>query len=114
VYNAPGLEGLYFTPEAVAGVLSGTITSWEDPAIADAQFRLHPHRPTAHRADDDGRAAGKRPGVDDLAQPGGTAAWPTGPSEVLEGGQRFASASRDAHRDGLFPGRSPSPRSPRP
>ena len=33
-YNVPGLEGLYFTPEAVAGVLNGTVTSFEDPLIA--------------------------------------------------------------------------------
>ncbi len=35
-YNAPGLEGLYFTPEAVAGILNGTVTTFEDPLIADA------------------------------------------------------------------------------
>lgn len=35
-YNVPGLEGLVFTPEAVAGLLSGTITSFEDPLIAEA------------------------------------------------------------------------------
>jgi ABC-type phosphate transport system substrate-binding protein len=34
-YNVPGLEGLYLTPEAVAGILSGTVTSWEDPLIAE-------------------------------------------------------------------------------
>lgn len=35
-YNVPGLEGLVMTPEAVAGILSGTVTSFEDPLIADA------------------------------------------------------------------------------
>ncbi len=34
-YNVPGLEGLYLSPEAVAGILSGTVTSWEDPLIAE-------------------------------------------------------------------------------
>jgi len=34
-YNVIGLEGLVFTPEAVAGVLSGSVTSWEDPLIAN-------------------------------------------------------------------------------
>lgn len=34
-YNVPGLEGIFLTPEAVAGILSGTITSWEDPLIAE-------------------------------------------------------------------------------
>ncbi len=35
-YNVPGLEGLVMTPEAVAGILSGTVTSFEDPLIAGA------------------------------------------------------------------------------
>ena len=35
-YNVPGLEGLVMTPEAVAGILNGTVTSWEDPLLADA------------------------------------------------------------------------------
>jgi ABC-type phosphate transport system substrate-binding protein len=35
-YNVVGLEGLVFTPEAVAGILNGTLLSWEDPLIADA------------------------------------------------------------------------------
>ncbi len=34
-YNVVGLEGLVFTPETVAGILNGTVTSWEDPLIAD-------------------------------------------------------------------------------
>lgn len=32
-FNIIGLEGLVLTPDAIAGILSGTITSWEDPAI---------------------------------------------------------------------------------
>ena len=35
-YNVPGLEGLVMTPEAVGGILSGTVTSWEDPILAEA------------------------------------------------------------------------------
>lgn len=34
-FNVIGLEGLLFTPEAIAGVLNGTVTSFEDPLIAD-------------------------------------------------------------------------------
>lgn len=34
-YNVVGLEGVVFTPTAVAGILNGTITSWEDPLITD-------------------------------------------------------------------------------
>lgn len=35
-YNIIGLEGLLMTPEIVAGILSGSITTWDDPAIAAA------------------------------------------------------------------------------
>lgn len=35
-YNVIGLEGLVMTPQAIAGILNGTVTSWEDPLIADA------------------------------------------------------------------------------
>ncbi len=35
-YNVVGLEGLVMSPEIVAGILSGTITAWDDPAIAEA------------------------------------------------------------------------------
>jgi phosphate transport system substrate-binding protein len=34
-FNVIGLEGLLFTPEAVAGVLNGTVTSFEDPLIVE-------------------------------------------------------------------------------
>jgi ABC-type phosphate transport system substrate-binding protein len=35
-YNIIGLEGLVLPPKVIAGILSGTLTSWEDPAIAAA------------------------------------------------------------------------------
>jgi phosphate transport system substrate-binding protein len=36
-YNIPGVQGdLNFTPEALAGIYLGKITSWNDPAIASA------------------------------------------------------------------------------
>ena len=38
IYNLPGVdaEHINFTPEALAGVFAGEITTWNDPAIADA------------------------------------------------------------------------------
>lgn len=36
IFNVIGLEGLYLTPQAVAGILTGSVTSFEDPLIADA------------------------------------------------------------------------------
>jgi ABC-type phosphate transport system substrate-binding protein len=35
-YNIIGLEGLVLPPAVIAGILDGKITSWEDPAIAEA------------------------------------------------------------------------------
>ena len=35
-YNVPGLEGVVLSPEAVAGILNGTVTGWEDPLITEA------------------------------------------------------------------------------
>ena len=35
-YQIPGLEGLVLPPDVIAGILTGSITSWEDPAIAQA------------------------------------------------------------------------------
>ena len=34
-FNIIGLEGLVLTPQAIAGILNGTVTSWEDPLITD-------------------------------------------------------------------------------
>ncbi|MFM8349785.1 MAG: hypothetical protein ACKN9D_01820, partial [Actinomycetales bacterium] len=35
-YNVIGVEGLVITPEAMAGILDGTLTSFEDPLITEA------------------------------------------------------------------------------
>ena len=35
-YNLPGLQDLNFTPEVLAGIYLGKISSWNDPAIAAA------------------------------------------------------------------------------
>ncbi len=34
--NVVGLEGVVMTPKALAGILNGTVTSWTDPLITDA------------------------------------------------------------------------------
>jgi len=34
--NVVGLEGVVLTPKALAGILDGTVTSWTDPLITDA------------------------------------------------------------------------------
>jgi len=35
-FNIVGLEGLVLTPEVVAGILQGAISSWQDPSILEA------------------------------------------------------------------------------
>ncbi|CAB4667064.1 unannotated protein [freshwater metagenome] len=33
-FNEPGLEGIQLTPQAIAGILNGTVKTWDDPLIA--------------------------------------------------------------------------------
>ena len=39
-FNEPGLEGIQFTPQAVAGILNGTIKTWNDPLVASSNEGL--------------------------------------------------------------------------
>ncbi len=32
-FNVPGLEGIQLTPQAIAGILNGTVKTWDDPLI---------------------------------------------------------------------------------
>ena len=58
MYNIPGVSAeLKFTPEAVAGIFLGTITKWNDPAIAGANsgVNLPPNDiVVVHRSDGSG------------------------------------------------------------
>jgi phosphate transport system substrate-binding protein len=57
IYNLEGVDQLNLTPETVAGIFSGSITNWNDPAIAadnpDADLPDLAITPV-HRADDSG------------------------------------------------------------
>lgn len=56
-YNLPGVAALNLTPAAVAGIFAGTITNWNDPAIADANPGVAlPDRAInpVHRSDESG------------------------------------------------------------
>jgi phosphate transport system substrate-binding protein len=57
-YNVPGVSGdVKFTPEALAGIFLGKITSWRDKAITDANPEVKfPDEPivVAHRSDGSG------------------------------------------------------------
>jgi phosphate transport system substrate-binding protein len=58
IYNVPGVAtGLKFTPDALAGIFLGTITRWNDPAIAKVNpgVKLPPTDiVVAHRSDGSG------------------------------------------------------------
>jgi phosphate transport system substrate-binding protein len=57
-YNVPGIKGeVKFTPQALAGIFLGKITSWNDKAITDANPGVNlPNQPivVVHRSDGSG------------------------------------------------------------
>lgn len=57
-YNVPGVSGdLKFTPDALAGIFLGKITSWNDPALVKANPGVNlPNQPiiVVHRSDGSG------------------------------------------------------------
>ena len=57
-YNVPGVTGeIKFTPQALAGIFLGKITSWNDPALAKDNASLNlPNQPivVVHRSDGSG------------------------------------------------------------
>ncbi|GAA4418797.1 phosphate ABC transporter substrate-binding protein PstS [Georgenia halophila] len=82
-YNLPdvGVENLNLTPETLAGIFNGDITSWDDPAIAednpDATLPSSDIVPV-NRSDDSGTTENF---TDYLAKAAGDA-WPHEPSET--------------------------------
>lgn len=81
VFNLPGIDALNLSPQTITGIFEGTITSWNDPAIA-AENEGVSLPDTAivpvHRSDDSGTTANF---TDYLSQAGGWSAeaddtWP--------------------------------------
>jgi phosphate transport system substrate-binding protein len=99
VYNLEGVDELNLTPATIAGIFSGTITTWNDPAIAadnpGAQLPRTPITPV-HRADKSGttknftdylaKAAG------DVWTAGAVEEWPTPGGEAANGTSGVISA----------------------
>lgn len=87
-YSIVGLDGLYLTPDAVAGLLDGSITAWDDPRIADANpdFDLSGLPPvTLMRLDAPSGSVQAMTAW--LTQQG---AWSGGETATLEAGEPFA------------------------
>jgi phosphate transport system substrate-binding protein len=57
IYNVEGVDDLQLSPEALAGIFAGSITTWDDPAIAetnpDADLPSDPIN-AVHRSDESG------------------------------------------------------------
>ncbi len=80
-FNLEGVDSLNMTPDVIGGIFAGTITSWDDPAIAadnpDATLPELPINPV-HRSDDSGTTENFT-GYLDAAAPD---AWPYGEVET--------------------------------
>lgn len=87
-YSIVGLDGLLLGPDAVAGILDGSITAWDDPRIADANpdFDLSGLPPVAlMRLDAPSGSVEAMTAW--LAQQG---AWAAGETATLTAGEAFA------------------------
>lgn len=89
-YNVPGLEGLYLTPEAVAGILAGTVTSWEDPLIAEpnSDYDLTGLPPITVLSMENG--SGSVEAMTTWLTKVAPQAWPAGVTASIETGEKFA------------------------
>ena len=89
-YNVVGLEGLVMTPEIVAGILSGEITSWEDPLLLaenpDFDLTLLPDITLMSVDSPQGDVEAMTTWVGKQDQK----AWPQGMVGTLDAGQKFA------------------------
>ena len=90
-YNVVGLEGLVFTPETVAGILNGTVTSWEDPLIAaenpDFDLTLLPDIALMSLEAPDGSVEAMTTWLTQQIP----SIWTKGVGGTLDAGQKFAS-----------------------
>ncbi|RBY97153.1 phosphate ABC transporter substrate-binding protein PstS [Blastococcus sp. TF02-8] len=92
VYNLEGVDDLNLSPATVAGIFNGSITTWNDPAIAadnpDASLPSTAITPV-HRADKSGTTKNFTDYLDQTAGDVWTAGvveeWPTGGGEAANG-----------------------------
>jgi phosphate transport system substrate-binding protein len=92
VYNLDGVEDLKLSPATLAGIFSGTITSWDDPAIAadnpDAELPATAISPV-HRGDKSGTTKNftdyLAKAAPDAWSAGAVEEWPTAGGEAANG-----------------------------
>ncbi len=85
IYNLPDVDELNLSPEAIAGIFAGTITSWDDDAIAadnpDVELPDLEINPV-HRSDESGTSENFTAYLDAVAAD----VWTDGPVETWPGG----------------------------
>ncbi|QHV00864.1 phosphate ABC transporter substrate-binding protein PstS [Synechocystis sp. CACIAM 05] len=94
-YNLPGVEGLKLSQEALAGIMLGNITNWNDPKlVADNPDLTLPDRPitVVHRSDGSGTTgvftmnlAAMSPEFKETIGEGKTVEWPTSKGKFIGG-----------------------------
>ncbi|MGK7931791.1 MAG: phosphate ABC transporter substrate-binding protein PstS [Microcystaceae cyanobacterium] len=92
-YNLPGVEGLKLTQEAQVGIFNGSITTWNDPMIADANPDVElPSTPitVVHRSDGSGTTgvftmylSAVSPEWESSIGQGKSVEWPTGKGKFI-------------------------------
>jgi len=100
VFSLKGVASLRLTPKTLAGIFSGTITRWDDPAIAATNPKVAlPSRAIVpvHRSDASGTTANftdyLTQTAPDLWAPGSVSTWPAGSSGTgAEGSAGVAAA----------------------
>jgi ABC-type phosphate transport system substrate-binding protein len=88
-YDVIGLEGLVLTPQAIAGMLDGTVTSWEDPLITEpnADYDLTLLPPVSVLSVD--KPQGAVEAMTSWLTTEDPAAWPQGVSGTISTGTQF-------------------------
>jgi phosphate transport system substrate-binding protein len=88
-YDVIGLEGMVLTPQAIAGMLDGSVTSWEDPLIQDANpdydLTLLPEISLLTLD----QPSGSVEAMTAWLSTEDPAAWPAGPTATLDNGTAF-------------------------
>jgi phosphate transport system substrate-binding protein len=92
-YDIIGLEGIVFTPQAIAGMLDGSVTSWEDPLItepnSDYDLTLLPPVSVLSVEAPQGSVEAMTTWLTQEAPE----AWPAGVTGTIETGTKFATQS---------------------
>lgn len=88
-FNIIGLEGLVLSPDAIAGILNGTVSSWADPSIVQANldYDMTGLPPITVMSVD--TPSGSVEAMTAWLSKTAPSAWTAGPVGTLESGQKY-------------------------